>query len=221
MSISAKDAVKKFRKNYDILKPSLGEIKNILKSQGYTIIEFNAIFNDEDVSAIIENLKLDELISERKGFTYVDSNYRMVFVHEDLSDSEKLSVLLHEEGHISCGHIEENTYIGRDVQQEVEANEFVYYLQNPRISEKCNFLIKRNKLLVSVISIILVVIVICFCCFAREKQLYADFVITDTGNKYHKAECIHVKNKKNINRLTVEQFETGEYEACGTCLPQN
>lgn len=42
-------------------------------------------------------------------------------MHEDLSVDEKLSVLFYEEE-----HIEENTYLGRDIQQEVEANEFAY-----------------------------------------------------------------------------------------------
>ena len=129
MSISGKQAAKAFRKKYGLLNPSLDEMKNIIRSQGYSIVEFNAIFNDEDVALIIENLRLDNLISERKGFTYADSKNRLVFVHEDLSVDEKLSVLLHEEGHIFCGHIEENTYLGRDIQQEVEANEFAYCMQ--------------------------------------------------------------------------------------------
>lgn len=220
MSITGKQAAKAFRKKYGVLKPTLDEIKNIITSQGYSIVEFNAIFNDEDVALIIENLRLDNLVSERKGFTYADSKNRLVFVHEDLSVDEKLSVLLHEEGHIFCGHIEENTYLGRDIQQEVEANEFTYCMQNPSSNSKSLFFINKNKVWISIVAVILVVSIIGFGWFVREKELYGDYVITDTGNKYHQSDCIHVKNKTNVHRLTVEQFESGEYEPCGTCLPQ-
>lgn len=220
MSISGKQAAKAFRKKYGLLNPSLDEMKNIIRSQGYSIVEFNAVFNDEAVALIIENLRLDNLISERKGFTYADSKNRLVFVHEDLSVDEKLSVLLHEEGHIFCGHIEENTYLGRDIQQEVEANEFAYCMQYPTATDKSAFFVKKNKVWLSIVSVILVVSLISLAWFMREKELYGDYVITDTGNKYHRSECIHVKNKTNTHRLTVEQFESGEYEPCGTCLPQ-
>lgn len=220
MSKSGKQCAKEFRKKYKTLKPSLEEIKNIIHSQGYLIVEFNAIFNNEDVALIIENLRLDKLVSERKGFTYVDSKNRLVFVHEDLSAEEKLSVLLHEEGHIFCDHIKENTYLGRDVQQEVEANEFAYCLQHPTATDRSAFFVKKNKVWLSIVSIVIVVSLIGFAWFTREKHLYGDYVITDTGNKYHQSECIHVKNKTNTHRLTVEQFESGEYKPCGTCLPQ-
>ncbi len=220
MGTSGKKAVQAFRKRYRVLKPTLNELRNIIESQGYTIVEFNAIFNDEDVAAIIEELKLDNFVSERKGFTYVDSKYRLVFVHEDLSDEEKLNVLSHEEGHIFCGHIEENTYLGRDVQQEAEANAFVFCLLNPSLTDKTVYFIKRNKIWISAVAVILIISIVCFGWFTREKELYGDFVVTETGSKYHQAECVHVKNRDNVRRLTIEQFESGEYEPCGTCLPQ-
>ncbi len=220
MSISGKQAAKVFRKKYGILKPSLDEIKDIICSQGYSIVEFNAIFNDEDVALIIEKLRLDDLVSERRSFVYADVNNRLVFVHEDLSEDEKLSVLLHEEGHVFCGHVEENTYLGRDVQQELEANEFAYCLCNPATTDKCVFFVKKNKIWLSIIAVILVVGLIGVRWFVREKALYGDFVVTDSGNKYHQSECIHVKNKTNTHRLTVEQFKSGDYEPCGSCLPQ-
>ena len=67
MSITGKQAAKAFRKKYGLLTPSLDEIKNIIRSQGYLIVEFNAIFNDEDVALIIKNLRLDNFISKRKA----------------------------------------------------------------------------------------------------------------------------------------------------------
>ncbi len=219
MIMPGKQAAKSFRKEYKIFNPSLDDIKSIIRHQGYTIVEFNTVLNNENVALIIKNLKLDNLVSEEKGFIYTDSKNRLVFVHENLSEDEKLAVLLHEEGHIFCGHLKENTYFGRDIQQELEANEFAYCMQHPTATDKYMHLIKKNKVLLSIIFIILVAILANLSWFMREKELYGDYVITDTGKKYHQSNCIHVKNKSNTHRLTVEQFESGEYEPCGTCLP--
>ena len=39
------------------------------------------------------------------------------------------------------------------------------------------------------------------------------------GNKYHEKDCIFVKDKTNVHRMTEEEFESGEYEPCRICLP--
>lgn len=70
---------------------------------GYTVIYFNNVLNDKNVTELIEALGLS-LISERsKGFTYTDDNYRLIFIHEELADKEAAVVLAHELGHIRCG----------------------------------------------------------------------------------------------------------------------
>lgn len=220
MNSTGKKAAQAFRKKYGLLTPTLEELRALLLSQGYTVVEFNAIFNDADVAAIIEELNLESQIAQSKGFTYADCNHRLVFLHEDLSIEEKRNVLLHEEGHIFCGHIEEKTYIGRDVQQEMEANAFSYCLLHPGPGDRCAAFIKRNRLWLGIAAVALVLATGLLCWTLRERTLYDTFYITETGNKYHRAECIHVKNKNNTSRLTVEQFESGDYEPCATCLPQ-
>lgn len=219
MIFSGKKVVAEFRKKYRIIKPDLDELRSIISSQGYTVIEFNGIYNDENVVAIIEELNLDALISERKGFTYADANNRLVFLHEDLSYDEKLNVLVHEEGHIFCGHIKEKDYIGRDVQQEKEANEFAHYLMNPTFIDKSKFFVCKNKLWFSIASVLLAVCIVGVGLLAREQSYYGEYYVTETGSKYHKMDCIHTKNKTNIRRLTEEEFNSGEYEPCEMCLP--
>lgn len=54
---------------------------------------------------------------------------------------------------------------------------------------------------------------------STAKKYYGEYYITSTGNKYHDKDCGYVKGKDNIERLTVEQYESGEYEPCGKCLP--
>ena len=56
-------------------------------------------------------------------------------------------------------------------------------------------------------------------CAEKEKHYYGTYYITESGNKYHERNCIFVKDKTNIRRMTVEEFESGEYEPCAICLP--
>ena len=115
MANGVREKAEDFLRQYGLSKITLDDIRRIITSQGYTIVEFNHIFNDEPVTKLIEALKLDEMVEKARGFTYADRYRRLVFVHEDLTDDEKLLVLAHEEGHISCNHFSASPVIGRDV----------------------------------------------------------------------------------------------------------
>ena len=214
----------RLKKEFKIAKVTYQRICEILIKQGYEIVFFNAIYNIPDVDNLITALNLTDLIKDRKGFTYADSKHRIIFLNEDLSEQEKLLILLHEEGHIYCGHLNEKTVIGRDVIQEYEANEFVHYLLNESVWQKIKrFIVVRKKTfsIVSIVLVLLMVIGVVIGCVAKEKSYYGEYYITHAGNKYHEKECIFVKNKGTTSRLTKEQFESREYEPCGTCLPDN
>lgn len=223
MSTTIKKIANQIIKQNHITAVNYSTLKEIVKNIGFTIIEFNNIFNDKDVETIIQNLGLNETVLRSRGFTYADNNYRLVFINEDLNDDEKLYVLSHELGHIVCEHFTGGPIIGRDVKEEHEANEFSHYLLKQGSLRKLRFAIVKRKRIVMVFASVLFVIlalIVAGLVVNKEKSYYGDFYITTTGNKYHQAECIHVKNKNNIERLTKEQFESGEYEPCGTCLPQ-
>ena len=223
MSKTIKKIVNQFVKKHHITTVDYSVLRYIIKTIGFTIIEFNAIFNDKDVETIIQNLNLDEGILHSRGFTYTDKNYRLVFINEDLSDEEKLYVIAHELGHIVCCHYTTAPIIGRDVKEEHEANEFSHYLLKNDLLQRLKIYISEHKtmtiVLTSVLFVMLCSVVIGFV-INKEKSYYGDFYITSTGNKYHQVDCIHVKNHNNIERLTKEQFESEEYKPCGTCLPQ-
>ena len=217
-----KKVATRFRSQYIKEQLTLDGIKEVLRNQGYTIIEFNHIFNDEDVATVIDELHLLSMIDKSKGFTYVDRNHRLVFLHEDLSNEEKLLVLAHEEGHIFCKHFHHSPIIGVDVEEEYEANEFAHYILNPSVISEVGEQIKRHKRVTIAVAIVLV-----FCLvggigwshIAKERTYYGEYYVTSSGNKYHEKDCIFVKNKTDVRRLTEEEFESGEYEACQVCLP--
>lgn len=222
MNNKIKELAHVFLKEYKLREVTLTDIKKIIQSQGYAVVEFNSIYNDENVALLIEVLGLDEQIKQSKGFTYVDSKRRLVFLNEDLSETEKLFVLAHEEGHIYCNHLSSQTIVGRDVMEEHEANEFTHYILKNSLRRK-NWIHsnKTNKSL-CITAIILVVLIwgtIVFNFIKQEQSYYGKYYLTSTGNKYHKEECIFVKEKKNIHRITKKEYGSGKYEPCGICLP--
>ncbi len=108
--------------------------------------------------------------------------------------------------------------MGTDVVQEHEANEFVHFVLNPSL--RTRIAMRRKPIIISISVIVLAVVIIAFFRdFNQQKTYYGEFYITDTGHKYHKADCIFVKNKDNVRRLTQEEFDSGEFEACEMCLP--
>lgn len=189
-----------------------------LESQGYSTVFYNAISNNNDVAILSNMLGVNEYMRCSKGFTYTDSNNRIVFINEDLCEEEKIYVLLHEQGHILFRHFREGSVIGNDVIQEYEANEFVHYVMNSTIEVN----IKRYKkqiILTVVILAISVIIIVLSGNVIQQETYFGNYYITETGHKYHEAECIFVKNKTNVRRITKAEFDSGDYEPCEICLP--
>ena len=222
MNKIARGKASAFLKEYRLSKVTLGELKRIITSQGYTIVEFHHVCNDEQVTALIAALGLDDMVKKAKGFTYADRQRRLVFLHEDLSDTEKLLVLAHEEGHIYCGHISSFPVIGRDVVEEYEANEFTHYILDESTVSRIGRFINARKALCGVIAIVFAVCVVSLLIVNVKHGIRAssgNYYITAFGDKYHEEACIFVKDKTDVRRMTADELESGEYEPCGICLP--
>lgn len=214
--------VKAFKKKFGLTDCTYSSLREATENQGYTIVEYNSFSNDDSVQTVIDSLGVLEYVTNSKGFTYVDKNYRIVFIHDALSDEEKLKILAHENGHIFLEHFASAQVIGRDVQEEYEANEFSHYLlTSDFLTVVCNGFAKHKKVYLSILAIILVLAVIgaVFGFVKNEEQYHDEYLITATGDKYHREDCIFVKNKNNTERLKLEQFESGEYKPCAVCLP--
>lgn len=218
-----KQKIKSFCKEYKLAEVSCQSLRAVIEKQGYTIVEYNQIFNDENTAKLIESLNLSDAISHTKGFTYATGSYRIVFVHEDLSEDEKRIVLAHEAGHIYLNHLSNAPIIGRDVREEYEANEFAHFLLNPSGNIKLASAVKKHKkaVIACLITVLLVAGgVVALSVINTEKQYYGEYYVTSTGNKYHEKDCIFVKNKDNVRRLTKEEFDSGDYKPCDMCLPK-
>lgn len=148
-------------------------------------------------------------------------NADLFFLNRDLSDGEKLLILTHEEGHIVCGHLEHAPILGNSVTEEDEANQFAHYLLRPSLKDSCrvNGHIYKKRLISICLVIVAAVGIMGLLLYDQKlSSYYEEYYITESGGKYHEKECIFVKDKNNISRLTLEEFENGEYEPCQVCL---
>ena len=223
MNRKMKNKVKRFVSQYKIDTVSYFSLKKAAEEMGYSVIEFNRISNDKNVEIIINSLKLGDIVLRSKGFTYADEDYRLIFINESLSENEKILILSHEIGHIYCSHLDAGSIIGKDVRDEYEANEFSHYLLNQSVWQKVRRILFKHKRAAVAVAVILALGAaagVSVAVYTKEQSYYGDYYITETGNKYHKKDCIFVKNKTNIRRLTKDEFDSGKYEPCEMCLPQ-
>lgn len=196
--------------SYQNLIDALGEL-------GFSIIPFEQSDTDSDLRTIIDSLGICKFISEEKAFTYVSSEYRLVFIHEGLSNEEKLIVLAHEMGHIICEHFGHKNIIGIDQREEHEANEFAHFLLYPSNVTIMSRWLRRNASLY--ISILVILIVSCALVFKLAcDNKYSDYYVTEKGTKYHIRSCYVIADKNNVRRLSEEEINSGKYEPCNICI---
>lgn len=222
MNNSIKKKAYTLLKEFKLQTVTLDALRSIIEQQGYTIVEFNSIFNDKPVETLLDALNLQQYALQSKGFTYADSKLRVVFIHKDLSYEEKRIVLAHEEGHIYCNHFSSSPILGRDVMEEHEANEFAHYLLQQRPLQQFVHWMKKRKKSISIFLTALLLLTGCHLTYTaihKEQSYFGEFYITSTGTKYHEKDCIFIKHKDNVERLTQEQFDSGAYEPCDICLP--
>lgn len=186
MNREIKRKAKHFIKKYHIRKVSYVSLREIAEQLGYILIEFNRVYNQEDVGVLIQNLDLGNIISSSRGFTYTNQECRLIFIHEDLNENEKMLVLLHELGHIICGHLAAQSIIGQDVKEEYEANEFVHYILHPGFGQTANNILWYHKR--AIIVAMLIIISVSFvigtgAVIRKENTYYGEYYITTTGDK--------------------------------------
>ena len=54
----------------------------------------------------------------------------------------------------------------------------------------------------------------------KEESYFGEYYISASGKKYHKKDCVFVKDKKTAQRLAQEDYESGAYTPCKMCLPE-
>lgn len=213
----AKKQVREFKRKYGLYEINSACLCDVLSAQGYAVVEFNGVSDSVDVNSLVVALNLEDQVSHSKCFTYRSAKYRIVFIHEDLNEEERTIALAHEEGHIINKHLTQDCVFGDDVVQEHEANEFSHYLLDNALGRKSKTALIASFCAVIMIAGIIVVGIVNRC---RNMINYTDDLFrTETGTKYHIRNCMYIRDKSNVYRLSIEEYESGEYTPCKACLP--
>lgn len=207
---------------YKLSKINLDNLIYIIEDQGFEIIEFES-GDGLLTNSLIQDLKLTSYAQAGKAFAYQQGSAKFVFICEDMSAKEKLYALAHEVGHIFCLHLRDGN-MEYSVHEEYEANEFAHHLLHPNITANIKrWVVERKKSIIigASITLVLIVFVLIIAGIVKSNSYYGDYYITETGEKYHREDCIFIKDKKNVKRLTDKDYYSGEYDPCQICLPKD
>lgn len=155
----SKQFAKKFIQNYQIDNLTSDFLKNIIPKLGYSIIEFNPLYNNESVQQLISTLSLEHAVKHHKCFTYDCELVRFVFISDTLNDSESIIVLLHEIGHIYMGHMP-HIHNDSNIEYEDEANIFSYWVRKIIHQNARNKIIRKKVIYISIYIILFLRIIL-------------------------------------------------------------
>lgn len=222
--LSAKKAAYAVLKQYKISTPTLDELLFLIKSYGFEVIDYELDSGRGSADALINELSLQSFAITGKAFTYQKSEIKLIFVCDSMTPEEKKYALAHELGHIVCGHLKNGLCNKADMTEEFEANEFAHYLLHPGAGIKVSKWVHTHKTLSLIALVVLIAGIVAIPILHHisvEKTYYGEYYVTENGEKYHDENCIYIKDKSNVHRLTIEEYESGEFEPCQICLPNN
>lgn len=205
-----------------IIKPSLDDLVQIAKELGFDVIDYSKSSSDSSAEVLIRELGLESFAKSGKSFLYQNNKIKLIFLCETMDAKEKLYALAHELGHVYCGHLKDGTCCNvADMEEEHEANEFAHYLLHSGWVNKASLVVCRHKILSIIISVLIICCIISIPIITQaqlNQSYYGEYYVTENGEKYHKKDCPIIKDKTNTHRLTIEEYDTGDYEPCQICL---
>ncbi len=211
------------------------DLRRIIESNQFMIIEYKKHTNSKPVSELIKRLRLENETQQNDSFLYINNNLKFVFVNADISDEDKCSLLRHELGHICDPDLKNSDVHYSTIQKEEFANEFSYYTKNPGICFKLYILIiKKWRLLVVIAALIACVLGLPFIIntltVPSAKPVTGDastfaisdgtYYVTSAGKKYHRKHCIIIKYKNNLTEIKLHDAINDGYKPCMICNPQ-
>ncbi len=229
------EALKILFKNKLYSLNNYNDLRQIIESNQFTIIEYKKHTNSESVSELIKILRVENEIEQNDSFLYINKNLRFVFVNADIADEDKCALLRHELGHICDPDLKSTDAQNSRIKREEFANEFSCYAKRPGICLKIYvFLIKKWKILLAAMALLASILGFTFIINTLMIEpvkpvttLESTFVnsdstyyVTSAGKKYHKKHCIIIKYKNNLTEMKLNDAIKDGYKPCSICNPQ-
>jgi hypothetical protein len=73
---------------------------------------------------------------------------------------------------------------------------------------------------IMIIAIALAVIIPITVSGIQSRSYYGEYYVSKSGTKYHEKDCMTIKGRSNVRRLTEKDYYSGDYEPCHVCLPE-
>lgn len=216
----SKKAALQVQRKYSLYRPSLDDLASVVSELGYEIIDFDP--KNKSVEMLTQRLLLTNDILSQSAFVYSNNDVKLIFLRYDLTVDEKLYAITHELGHIVLGHV---LSTGKSsVVEEFEAHEFTHHLLNQTLITKAKAVLyahKRAAVVVFVLVMIALLTVGYVYGVSHHIEYTDDFYITPTGLKYHRAACSAIKGRNSARKMTKEEYDSGQYEPCSLCVPED
>ncbi len=176
------------------------------------------------------HLDVVDLCESSLAFSVKTSEYCCVFISAKISNDIVAQLILHEIGHIVLGHLNDNEVVEFNDQQENEANEFANEVRRIVASKP------KQKRIATVTAVVLLAFLLSISTviqsahgesantpmpvtgtqisvFDTEMTVF----VTKSGEKYHKKNCPHIKDRRTTE-VTLEEAEQLGYESCKSCI---
>lgn len=216
-----KIAASSFRNSLTGKKAMLDTMTGQMAQRGWRTVYFH---DSGDGDAIIKDLSLEGYTKFHDAFIY--QPLKIIFLNKTATDKPRRYA--HEVAHIVLGHDLDSR---AQFQNDEEANAFADQLVRRHFSK--NQIIALAASAALVVSLILHIPGIAH---PKAGQAAAPasnhagivdtagdpsdiVVITKSGDKYHRADCVYVQNKTNTQELTREKAEALKKEPCAACKP--
>lgn len=212
--------------------------EKFISRMGFSVIFYNTPEGDIEAARYGVHKEIDE----NEAFTY-NCAAHIIFIDNNSSCERKLYLLLHEIGHILMDHFDGNKILTTDeVLLDIEANAFVYEVLQCRPLIDISYPIAAAGIVCIFLSVYIVMPLIggriipastmmnpqdnysnivpveSYSAEGDTDRKNEDFVyVTPSGNKFHRAACIHAKDK-NCIMITRKQAEKS-YTPCTVCNP--
>ena len=221
-----KNKAKEFIRKYGLNKSnvlSISFLQDIAVKEHYKVYRPKNSFDE-----IVTLLKMEEYFEAHWAFVYSGTKNKIIAIHSDVPDSFAARMLLHELAHIFLHHIDANTIPA--VSDEAEANMLVDCIYKEVYKSKVPNVISIVLFVAAVFTLMISIHIFndrrdtiesvngTYISSSQLQQQSESVFVTKTGEKYHRADCYHIKDSETIE-LTISEAETAGYKPCKDCFP--
>ncbi len=221
--------VTQFKREFHIhTLPTLDDLENIIVHKlYYRLTPYQG--NEQLFVSLVKNnnIKCKTAVAVRCG------DQRYIFYNDNIPPQDRPYIFAHEIAHIYLGHYSrDDGYLDTTYRKEQEANEFATLL-----------LRKSKNSLIGCIVCAALIFLLAFCHFSpgflksyklttavteelflttiNQYNLYTSgetVVVTSTGNRYHKKDCKHIKDRNNLKFILIDEALSDGYQPCLDCF---